>query len=379
MKRKVFVVSLCLIAYSFVFITETSVYAHPGRTDARGGHYNRSTGVYHYHTGGSSSSSSSTSDSSYSHTNSYEDDDISSLKQEIYRLEENMRDLEERIASLENRYYQLLYRYNSLNNNILESPPSKSFTIEKMQLAYQSYDSNVRSIIEMDINLMIEKITFAKTSVDSYQKELDEYENYINKIEDEINNQVTEENSKKEVNDLINQYNAIRNLLKSTFGIVVPEYKIDYSIDLENIKQDIILKNNYLNNLYSKRLEQIKKRDKTFVYIDGLLVDAETYVIDGITYIELRKILENLSFDVVWNSHQKEIIISKDQNVFRVFLNQKVAYCNLKEISLTALPMVSKSKTFLPVRFLREAMGIDVYWDATHNAVLVETNLKGEN
>ena len=33
--------------------------AHPGRTDSKGGHYNRATGEYHYHNGGSTSSGSS--------------------------------------------------------------------------------------------------------------------------------------------------------------------------------------------------------------------------------------------------------------------------------------------------------------------------------
>ena len=40
--------------------------AHPGRTDANGGHYNRKTGEYHYHNGGSSKSSKSSSSSSSS-------------------------------------------------------------------------------------------------------------------------------------------------------------------------------------------------------------------------------------------------------------------------------------------------------------------------
>lgn len=43
------------------------VFAHPGRTDKNGGHYNRKTGEYHYHNSGYSSySSSTTQQSSYS-------------------------------------------------------------------------------------------------------------------------------------------------------------------------------------------------------------------------------------------------------------------------------------------------------------------------
>lgn len=43
------------------------VFAHPGRTDKNGGHYNRKTGEYHYHNSGYSSySSSNYQQSSYS-------------------------------------------------------------------------------------------------------------------------------------------------------------------------------------------------------------------------------------------------------------------------------------------------------------------------
>lgn len=45
---------LILITFSI------SLFAHSGRTDANGGHYNRKTGEYHYHNGGSSSKSNTT-------------------------------------------------------------------------------------------------------------------------------------------------------------------------------------------------------------------------------------------------------------------------------------------------------------------------------
>ena len=34
-----------------IFLFTFTVYSHPGRTDSNGGHYNRSTGEYHYHNG----------------------------------------------------------------------------------------------------------------------------------------------------------------------------------------------------------------------------------------------------------------------------------------------------------------------------------------
>ena len=49
-KIRVFLSVLCIL-----LLTSSSL-AHPGRTDSEGGHYNRKTGVYHYHNSGRRSS-----------------------------------------------------------------------------------------------------------------------------------------------------------------------------------------------------------------------------------------------------------------------------------------------------------------------------------
>ena len=51
--------NLCqiFIVTAFVVATSLTLYAHSGRTDSRGGHYNRKTGGYHYHNSGGGSSS----------------------------------------------------------------------------------------------------------------------------------------------------------------------------------------------------------------------------------------------------------------------------------------------------------------------------------
>ncbi len=63
------VITFLLLAVCTVFVS-----AHPGRTDSKGGHYDRSTGEYHYHSGeyaGRNQSSNSYSDKTY---NSYTSD-----------------------------------------------------------------------------------------------------------------------------------------------------------------------------------------------------------------------------------------------------------------------------------------------------------------
>ena len=43
------------LLFSILVLFSSLSYGHGGRTDSNGGHYNRSTGVYHYHNGGYSS------------------------------------------------------------------------------------------------------------------------------------------------------------------------------------------------------------------------------------------------------------------------------------------------------------------------------------
>lgn len=42
---------ICIIVFLVLFIFPCIVFAHKGKTDQYGGHYNHSTGTYHYHSG----------------------------------------------------------------------------------------------------------------------------------------------------------------------------------------------------------------------------------------------------------------------------------------------------------------------------------------
>ncbi len=110
-------------------------------------------------------------------------------------------------------------------------------------------------------------------------------------------------------------------------------------------------------------------------YFDGHLVDAEIYVKNGVSYVELKKIVELLFYKVSWDGEKKEVSMVNDQNQYKFSVNKNTAYINSQEITLSVAPEITNSKTFLPVRFLREVMGLNVFWDSNHNAVLIETSI----
>ena len=51
MKKPIIVISALALIMLVIISIPLSVKAHPGRTDGKGGHTNRSTGEYHYHHG----------------------------------------------------------------------------------------------------------------------------------------------------------------------------------------------------------------------------------------------------------------------------------------------------------------------------------------
>ena len=62
-------ISTCIILTCAWLLYNSTAHAHSGRTDANGGHYNRTTGVYHYHNSGTSSGGTSNSRTSNSSAN----------------------------------------------------------------------------------------------------------------------------------------------------------------------------------------------------------------------------------------------------------------------------------------------------------------------
>ena len=101
-----------------IVVSGTILHAHPGRTDANGGHYDRKTGQYHYHNSGSKSRSTSNS-TSYSgnrhessntmdnYTESYDAKLINKLQSEIVKLKVEIANLNTKIVQLENENAKL--------------------------------------------------------------------------------------------------------------------------------------------------------------------------------------------------------------------------------------------------------------------------------
>lgn len=99
--KKIVLKILIIFIILILFVVDIS-FAHPGRTDSNGGHYNRSTGEYHYHNDGSSTNSN---ESYYTIVNN--DSEL------LEELQIKYDDLQEQIDKYENSLES--YGYNSID------------------------------------------------------------------------------------------------------------------------------------------------------------------------------------------------------------------------------------------------------------------------
>ncbi len=108
-------------------------------------------------------------------------------------------------------------------------------------------------------------------------------------------------------------------------------------------------------------------------YIDGIRVelDVPPFTKNGRTLVPFRFIGEALSAEVKWDAAKKMASYVLDGNRVDVILGNKTAYVNGKEVLLDVAPLIQDGRTFVPIRFVTEALGASVVWEANTKKIYI--------
>ncbi|MEJ8547237.1 copper amine oxidase N-terminal domain-containing protein [Brevibacillus borstelensis] len=110
------------------------------------------------------------------------------------------------------------------------------------------------------------------------------------------------------------------------------------------------------------------------IFIDGQLQTFQKppVEIDGRTLVPLRAIFEALGAKVDWDEATQTVTATKDNNTIQLTIGSKVAYKNGKKINLDVpAQLYNGDTTMVPIRFVSEALGAKVGWDAYSNSVVI--------
>jgi LysM repeat protein len=156
-----------------------------------------------------------------------------------------------------------------------------------------------------------------------------------------------------------------------TYGIISKEYGQDIN-QLKSINKDLG------ETLYAGSLIKIKPLGPEKIIsikIDGKTIhmDQAPYLENDRTFVPIRFIAEALNLKVAWDEETQTAILKDDKVDIRLPLGSQIAMINDKKVVLDAPINIYKGRTFVPVRFVSEAFNCTVKWDGDNYIVDIRT------
>ena len=100
-----------------------------------------------------------------------------------------------------------------------------------------------------------------------------------------------------------------------------------------------------------------------------LKMDSEPFLFDGFTFVPIRFVSEALGAEVNWNAEKKSAIIENSGTNIELTAGKKYAYVSGKKVPVGHSVKLVNDRTYVPVRFVSESLGCDVGWDSTSYTV----------
>ena len=76
---------------------------------------------------------------------------------------------------------------------------------------------------------------------------------------------------------------------------------------------------------------------------------------------------------VVWNANDQSIVATKGSITINLQIGSTTALNNGAQVTLDTAPQIVGGRTLVPARFVSEALGAQVTWDATNQKVNITT------
>jgi hypothetical protein len=103
-------------------------------------------------------------------------------------------------------------------------------------------------------------------------------------------------------------------------------------------------------------------------------MDAEPYVKNDRTYVPVRYLAYSLGVPkegVSWNSDTQQVGISKGDTNISLTIGSATMSVNNMPITMDVAPEITNNRTFLPARWVAEALGAEVTWDDTTKDAII--------
>ena len=104
--------------------------------------------------------------------------------------------------------------------------------------------------------------------------------------------------------------------------------------------------------------------DNPIFEIDKIKIvnDLAPKIIDDRTFVPIRWVSENLGYDVGWDEKEYKVTIKTSQDKVILFIGRDDYYINGMKYHMDTHPRIIQDRTLVPIRFIIEAFGLDIFW-----------------
>jgi N-acetylmuramoyl-L-alanine amidase len=109
------------------------------------------------------------------------------------------------------------------------------------------------------------------------------------------------------------------------------------------------------------------------LYLNGERIGegSSPRIVKGYTMVPVRVIAEEIGYDVEWIHETKQVRIRNGSSLIELTVGKSAALVDGAETPLGAPAFVDKGVTYVPLRFIGEQLGLDVYWDQYAKSVFL--------
>lgn len=117
------------------------------------------------------------------------------------------------------------------------------------------------------------------------------------------------------------------------------------------------------------------------VYVDGKRVNfsgTEPRMVGSRVMVPLRGVFEELGASVRWDGSTNTVYASRNNTNVQLRIGDTTAMVDGRSVMMDVPAQLVAGRTMVPLRFVSEALGAEVHWDAANEAVRIDSGMNTE-
>lgn len=101
--------------------------------------------------------------------------------------------------------------------------------------------------------------------------------------------------------------------------------------------------------------------------------DQSPIIVEGSTLVPFRKIFEAIGANVEWVESTSTAVARKGQTTLQLTIGNLEAFVDNETVNLESAPIIRNGNTLVPLRFISESLGAQVFWEDESKTVKITT------